>query len=158
MVLYNCGRKWEKMVFIGEYTGKIDDKGRIVIPSKLRKTVFQQNVRHVYITRGLENCLFVFPENIWNAQTEKLKNLPFTKGDPRAFTRMFFSGAFESKIDRQGRIALPQNLSNYASLTENIVIIGVGDRLEIWSEEKWKIYSKKALESYVNIAETLLSG
>ncbi|MCM8764689.1 MAG: division/cell wall cluster transcriptional repressor MraZ, partial [Candidatus Omnitrophica bacterium] len=126
--------------------------------SKLRKDLFHQNVRSVFITRGLENCLFVFPENMWCVQTEKLKTLPFTKGDPRAFTRLFFSGAFESKIDRQGRIALPQNLGGYAGLDENIVIIGVGDRLEIWSDDNWNLYSKRALESYVKIAETLLGG
>jgi len=146
------------VVFIGEYRGKIDDKGRVVIPSKLRRDLFQHNVKNVYITRGLENCLFVFPENIWNAQTEKLKSLPFTKGDPRAFTRLFFSGAFQSKIDRQGRIVLPQHLGSYAGIQDNIVIIGVGDRFEIWSENKWNDYSTKALESYVKIAETLLGS
>ncbi|MCX7706278.1 MAG: division/cell wall cluster transcriptional repressor MraZ [bacterium] len=145
-------------MFIGEYRCKIDDKGRVVIPSKLRKEFYQKNVKNVFITRGLENCLFVFPEGMWILQTEKLKNLPFTKGDPRAFTRLFFSGAFESKIDGQGRIVLPQNLSSYAGLVEDIVIIGVGDRLEIWSEKNWQEYSKKALESYVKTAETLLSG
>ncbi|MCM8759614.1 MAG: division/cell wall cluster transcriptional repressor MraZ [Candidatus Omnitrophica bacterium] len=145
-------------MFIGEFRAKIDDKGRVVIPSKLRKELFQQNIRNVFITRGLEHCLFVFPENMWNMQTEKLKTLPFTKGDPRAFTRLFFSGAFESKIDRQGRIALPQNLSSYAGLVGDVVIIGVGERLEIWAENNWQQYSKKALESYVKIAETLLNG
>lgn len=145
-------------MFIGEFRGKIDDKGRVVIPSRLRKEFQLHDVKNVFITRGLENCLFVFPANIWNEQTEKLKNLPFTKGDPRAFTRLFFSGAFESKIDRQGRILLPQNLSSFAGLVDDIVIIGVGDRLEIWSENNWNIYSKKALESYVKIAETLLGG
>jgi len=156
IVLHICGRKWEEMVFIGEYWGRIDDKGRVVIPSKLRKTLFTQGVKNVYITRGLEACLFVFSETIWNVQTEKLKSLSFTKVDPRAFTRLFFSGAFQSKIDRQGRIVLPQNLSAYAGLKENIVIIGAGDRLEIWSEDNWNTYSKKALESYGKIAETLL--
>lgn len=145
-------------MFIGEYRGKIDDKGRVVIPSKLRKELYNQNVRNVFITRGLENCLFVFPEGMWSVHTEKLKTLPFTRGDPRAFTRLFFSGAFESKIDRQGRIALPQNLSGYAGLSGDIVIIGVGDRLEIWAENNWQQYSKRAQESYVKIAETLLGG
>ncbi len=158
MVLDIGGRKWEKMVFIGEYGCKIDDKGRVVIPSRLRKCLFQYNVKSVFITKGLENCLFVFPENMWTAQTEKLKTLPFTKGDPRAFTRLFFSGAFESKIDRQGRIALPQNLGVYAGLVENVVIIGVGDRLEIWSEENWNAYSKRAQESYAKIAESLMNS
>jgi len=156
MVLDICGIKWEKMVFIGEYWGTVDDKGRVVIPSKLRKVLFAQGVKSVYITRGLEKCLFVFSENLWNIQTEKLKSLSFTRVDPRAFTRLFFSGAFQSKIDRQGRIVLPQNLGMYAGLKENIVIIGAGDRLEIWSEDNWNAYSKKALESYGTIAEKLL--
>lgn len=142
-------------MFIGEYWGTIDDKGRVVIPSKLRKELFAQGVKNVYITRGLENCLFVFSDSMWNIQTEKLKSLSFTRVDPRAFTRLFFSGAFQSKIDRQGRIVLPQNLGIYAGLKERIVIIGAGDRLEIWSEENWNTYSRKALESYGKIAETL---
>jgi len=145
-------------VFIGEYRCKIDSKGRVVIPSKLRKDLFTQGVKNVFITRGLERCLFVFPENMWYAQTEKLKSLPFTKVDPRAFTRLFFSGAFQSKIDGQGRVVLPQHLGSYAELNENIVIIGVGDRLEIWSEDNWNSYSKRAMESYGKIAETLLGG
>ncbi len=143
-------------MFIGEYWATIDDKGRVVIPSRLRKVLLSQGVKNVYITRGLEGCLFVFSESVWNIQTEKLKSLSFTRGDPRAFTRLFFSGAFQSKIDRQGRIVLPQNLGLYAGLKETIVIIGAGDRLEIWSEDNWNSYSKKALESYGKIAETLL--
>ena len=143
-------------MFIGEYSGRIDDKGRVVIPAKLRKILLESQVYSVYITRGLENSIFVFPEKDWNIQTEKLKSLPFTKGDPRAFTRLFFSGAFNSKVDRQGRISLPQSLVAYSHLKENFVILGVGDRLEIWAEEIWEEYSKQALGSYVKIAETLL--
>ncbi len=146
------------MVFIGEYKGKIDDKGRVVIPAKLRKILFEDNIYSVYITRGLENSIFVFPEKNWDVQTEKLKSLPFTKGDPRAFTRLFFSGAFYSKLDKQGRISLPQSLVVHSRLKENFVIIGVGDRLEIWSEEVWGEYSKQAIDSYVKISETLLES
>lgn len=142
-------------MFIGEYRGKIDDKGRIVIPSKLRKGLFESKIYSVFLTRGLENSLFVFPERMWESHTEKLKSLPFTKGDPRAFTRLFFSGAYQSKIDRQGRIVLPQNLALHAGLKENVVIIGAGDRLEIWSEENWEKYFSQALNSYAKIAETL---
>ncbi len=145
-------------MLIGEYRCKIDEKGRIVIPSRLRKSLSQKHIKTVFITRGLENCLFVFPSDVWNHQTERLKTLPFTKGDPRAFTRLFFSSAYESKIDKQGRIALPQQLGDYAGLVENVVIIGVGDRLEIWAEDRWAAYSSQALESYVKIAETLLNG
>lgn len=143
-------------MFIGEYRGKIDNKGRVVIPVKLRKILFESDIYSVYITRGLENSIFVFPEKNWADQTEKLKSLPFTKGDPRVFTRLFFSGAFYSKLDKQGRISLPQTLVTYSRLKENFVIIGVGDRFEIWAEEVWEEYSKQASNSYVEIAEKLL--
>ncbi|MCL5408727.1 MAG: division/cell wall cluster transcriptional repressor MraZ [Candidatus Omnitrophica bacterium] len=143
-------------MFIGEYRGRIDDKGRVVIPVKLRKLLFEAEIYSVYVTRGLEDSIFVFPEKSWAPQTEKLKSLPFTKGDPRAFTRLFFSGAFYSKLDRQGRISLPQTLIVYSHLKENFVIIGVGDRFEIWAEEVWEEYSRQASNSYVKIAETLL--
>jgi len=144
------------VVIIGEYRCKIDEKGRIVIPAKMRN-VFSDNAGGaVYITRGLERCLFVYPAAQWIAQTEKLKSLPFTKGNPRTFTRLFFSGAFESKIDRQGRIALPQHLFPYAELHNDAVVIGVGDRAEIWSEEGWKKYAGDALDVYSQIAEKML--
>jgi MraZ protein len=144
------------VVIIGEYRCKIDDKGRIVIPSKMRKTFAGDRGGAVYVTRGLERCLFLYPAALWDVQTEKLKSLPFTKGDPRAFTRLFFSGAFESKIDRQGRIALPQNLLPYAGLKDDAVIIGVGDRAEIWSGKGWEEYAGEALNSYSEIAEKML--
>jgi MraZ protein len=144
------------VVFIGEYRGKIDDKGRIVIPAKLRKVFFDAQVYSVFLTRGLENCMFLFPEKDWNVQTEKLKSLPFTKIDPRSFTRLFFSGAFQSRIDRQGRIGLPQNLIIHAQLKEDFVIIGAGDRLEIWAADTWDKYYSEAMNSYGKTAETLL--
>ncbi len=154
--IYKRGSKWEKVVIIGEYRCKIDGKGRLVIPVKMRTLFSDDTGSAVYITRGLERCLFLYPSAQWTVQTEKLKSLPFTKGDPRAFTRLFFSGAFESKIDRQGRIALPQNLFSYANLFNNAVVIGVGERAEVWSEQGWEEYAKKALDSYSQIAETML--
>jgi MraZ protein len=144
------------VVIIGEYRCKIDEKGRLVIPSRMRSFFSDNSGGAVYVTRGLERCLFLYPAAQWNAQTEKLKSLPFTKGDPRAFTRLFFSGAFESKIDRQGRIALPQNLFPYADLKNDAVVIGVGDRAEIWSGKGWEKYAGEALDSYSQIAEKML--
>ncbi|RKY32693.1 MAG: division/cell wall cluster transcriptional repressor MraZ [Candidatus Omnitrophota bacterium] len=141
------------MVFFGEFRGKIDKQGRVVIPSKLRNLLKNKSV---YITRGLENCLFIFSEKVWESQSEKLKNLPFTKGDPRAFTRLFFSGAYQSKIDRQGRILIPSNLLDYAGIKERIVIIGVGTRIELWAEERWDKYFSHYLSSYSEIAEKLV--
>ena len=141
------------MVYFGEFRSKLDKQGRIVIPSKMRE---QLKGRNVYLTRGLEECLFLFSENIWKAQSEKLKTLPFTKGDPRAFTRLFFSGAYKTKIDKQGRLNIPSNLVIYAGIKNSVVIIGVGTRIEIWDEKKWEEYYKKFLSSYAEISEKLM--
>jgi len=144
------------MVFFGEYRGKIDNQGRLVIPAKLRASLGNKKKKLVYITRGLENCLFLFSEKIWNSQSEKLKLLPFTKGDPRAFTRLFFSGVYQSEIDKQGRILIPAYLLQYAEIKEKIVIVGVGTRIEIWEEEKWDKYFSHSLLSYGELAEKLI--
>ncbi len=141
------------MVYFGEFRSKLDKQGRIVIPSKMRE---QLKGRNVYLTRGLEECLFLFSENVWKSQSEKLKTLPFTKGDPRAFTRLFFSGAYKTKIDKQGRLNIPSNLVIYAGIKNSVVIIGVGTRIEIWDEKKWEEYYKKFLSSYAEISEKLM--
>jgi len=144
------------MVFFGEFRGKIDSQGRVVIPAKLRNLLGNKKGSSVYITRGLENCLFIFSEKVWESQSEKLKTLPFTKGDPRAFTRLFFSGTYQSKIDRQGRILIPSNLLQYAGIKEKIVIVGVGTRIELWAEERWDKYFSQSLPSYSELAEKLV--
>ena len=141
------------MVYFGEFRSKLDKQGRIVIPSKMREQLKGSNV---YLTRGLEECLFLFSENVWKLQSEKLKILPFTKGDPRAFTRLFFSGAYRTKIDKQGRLNIPSNLVDYAGIKSSVVIIGVGTRIEIWDEKKWEEYYKKFLPSYAEISEKLM--
>ena len=141
------------MVYFGEFRSKLDKQGRIVIPSKMREQLKGNNV---YLTRGLEECLFLFSENVWKSQSEKLKTLPFTKGDPRAFTRLFFSGAYKTKIDKQGRLNIPSNLVIYAGIKNSVVIIGVGTRIEIWDEKKWEEYYKKFLSSYAEISEKLM--
>jgi len=143
------------MVYFGEFRSKLDKQGRIVIPSKMRE---QLKGRNVYLTRGLEECLFLFSENVWKSQSEKLKTLPFTKGDPRAFTRLFFSGAYKTKIDKQGRLNIPSNLVIYAGIKNSVVIIGVGTRIEIWDEKKWEEYYKKFLSSYAEISEKLMES
>ncbi len=141
------------MVYFGEFRSKLDKQGRIVIPSKMREQLKGNNV---YLTRGLEECLFLFSENVWKSQSEKLKTLPFTKGDPRAFTRLFFSGAYKTKIDKQGRLNIPSNLVGYAGIKNSVVIIGVGTRIEIWDEKKWEEYYRKFLPSYAEISEKLM--
>jgi|LSQX01.3.fsa_nt_gb MraZ protein len=146
------------MVHFGEFRGKIDKQGRILIPAKLRSQLAQvmgNRPGSLFITKGLENCLFIFSEKIWENQSEKLRELPFTKGDPRTFTRLFFSSAFQADMDKQGRLSIPLNLIQHAQIKENIVLIGVDTRIEIWDEEKWDKYYTNALKTYETISEKL---
>ena len=124
-------------MFIGEYRHNIDSKGRIIVPSRLRESLGETFV----ITRGLDNCLFIYPLERWSAIIEKLKALPITDKDVRRFARFFASGAVECEPDAQGRVLLPVNLREYAFLKKNIISIGVVDRIEIWDCEKWKEYN-----------------
>lgn len=137
---------------MGEYQHTIDSKGRLIIPSKLRDGLGDAFV----ITRGLENCLFVYPQNEWQQLELKLKALPFTKKDVRAFTRFLLSGAIEVELDKQGRVLLPNNLREFAELDKDCVIIGVSSRVEIWSKKKWEEYYQSADATFEEIAETIV--
>lgn len=137
---------------MGEYQHTIDSKGRLIIPSKLRDGLGDTFV----ITRGLENCLFVYPQNEWQQLELKLKALPFTKKDVRAFTRFLLSGAIEVELDKQGRVLLPNNLRDFAELDKDCVIIGVSSRVEIWSKKKWEEYYQSADATFEEIAETIV--
>ena len=130
------GRLWGINMFMGEFHHNIDDKARLVMPSKFREELGDSFV----ITRGLEGCLFVYSKDEWQTLVDKLKRLPFTKKDARAFLRFFLSGAQECSFDKQGRIAVPSPLVNYANLKKECVVIGVNDRLEIWSEDAFNSY------------------
>lgn len=138
-------------MFMGEFTHTLDGKGRVNIPSRLRDGLGERCV----ITRGLDRCLFVYPLPEWSRLEEQLKSLPFTRGDNRAFTRLFFSGAIEVEPDRQGRVLIPQNLRDYASIEKDVVIIGVSNRVEVWAETAWKEYSSKAAGNFEEVAEKL---
>jgi MraZ protein len=138
-------------MFMGEYSHTIDSKGRLIMPAKFREGLGEKFV----MTKGLDNCLFVYPMEEWKILEEKLKRLPITKADARAFVRFFFSGATECEFDKQGRILIPQNLREHAGLEKETVITGVASRIEIWSSENWRKYSQKAEIDYENIAEKL---
>ena len=140
-------------MFIGEYHHSIDDKGRLIIPSKFRYELGEKFI----ITRGLENCLFVYPESSWEKITTKLSSLPFTKKDARAFARFFLSGATTAEFDKQGRINIPSPLISYADLSKECIVIGTGDRLEIWSETSWNEFFDSAKDSMSDIAENLFN-
>lgn len=139
-------------MFMGEYRHSIDDKGRIIIPSRFRDELGADFV----ITRGLDNCLFAYPMNEWKALEQKLKSLPFTKADARSFTRFFFSGASECELDKQGRVNIPNHLLQFADIQKECVIIGVSNRVEIWSEQAWDGYFENSKGSFEEISEKLV--
>lgn len=141
-------------MLMGEYHHNIDEKGRIIIPSKFRNDLGEKFI----ITRGLDKCLFVYSEEEWNKLISKLKTLPFTNKDARNFTRFFLSGATANEFDRQGRINISSSLVNYANLTKECVIIGANDRLEIWSEELWNNFIESNEDNLSDIAENLFKG
>lgn len=141
-------------MFMGEYHHNIDDKARLVLPSKFRDELGETFI----ITRGLEGCLFVYSKTEWNNIVTKLKQLPFTKKDARAFLRFFLSGAIECTTDKQGRIAIPNPLTSYANLTKECVVIGVNDRLEIWSSDAFDSFFKSNENSISDIAESLFDN
>ena len=148
------GRLWGINMFMGEFHHNIDDKARIVLPSKFREELGETFV----ITRGLEGCLFVYSKIEWNNIVSKLKTLPFTKKDARAFLRFFLSGAVECQADKQGRVAIPTPLVNYANIEKQCVIIGVNDRLEIWSQSTFDNYFNENQDNISDLAEDLFDN
>ena len=140
-------------MFMGEYHHSIDDKGRMIIPSKFREELGDKFI----ITRGIENCLFVYPVKNWEQIVTKLESLPFTKKDARNFTRFFLSGATVSEFDKQGRINITSPLISYANIEKECVIIGTGDRLEIWSSTNWNNFFDSAKDNMSDIAENLFN-
>jgi len=138
-------------MLIGEYTHTIDEKKRLAIPSKLRKELGAKAV----ITRGLDNCLFVFPLKEWQKLMEKLSNLPIGQKDTRGFSRLMLSGASEVDLDTLGRVLVPDYLKKYAQLKRNVVIAGIYNRLEIWDETRWNTFKNQNEKEVDNIAERL---
>lgn len=137
-------------MFIGEHQHALDAKNRMIVPSK-----FREGLGNVFVmTKGLDGCLYCYPMEEWKRLEEKLKTLPLTSKDARAFVRFFFSGAAEIEIDKQGRALLPQNLIEYASVVKDIVSIGVSTRIEIWSKEKWLNYNDQNID-FDEIAEKM---
>lgn len=120
-------------MFMGEYNHSIDTKGRLIVPAKFRDVLGDSFV----VTKGLDGCLFVYPDSEWNAFEEKLKTLPLTNKNARQFTRFFLAGAATCEVDKQGRILIPQVLREFAGLEKDVVLVGVGTRIEIWSKEQW---------------------
>ena len=140
------------IMFMGEYHHNIDEKGRLTIPSKVRDELGE----YFIVTRGLDNCLFVYPKEEWTNIINKYKELPNTK-DARNFMRFFLSGATTCEFDKNGRINIPSPLIKYADLIKECVIIGVNDRLEIWSKERWENFILENEDNLSDIADNLFS-
>ncbi|SMP46604.1 division/cell wall cluster transcriptional repressor MraZ [Anoxynatronum buryatiense] len=135
-------------MFIGEYSHTIDTKGRLSMPARFREILGESFIA----TKGLDQSLFVYPMEEWRILEDKLKQLPLTNQNARAFVRFFFSGATECELDPQGRIRIPANLREHAELEKEIVIIGAGTRVEIWSQHVWSNYIDDENLSYDEIA------
>ena len=138
-------------MFIGQYSHVIDPKKRLAVPSKFRKQLGEQ----VVITRGIDNCLFVYPMKEWGELAEKLSKLPMSKSNTRAFSRLMLAGAMDTEIDSQGRILVPDYLKDYAKLGTKVIIAGLYNRLEIWDEEAWNNYKNVTEKESSTIAEQL---
>ncbi len=141
-------------MFMGEYHHNIDDKGRMIIPSKFRYDLGEKFV----ITRGIDTCLYLYPISEWTKIISNLNELSFTKKDVRSFQRFFLSGATECDFDRQGRINITSPLAQYAGLTKECVIIGVTDRIEIWSKERFDKFISDNIDNISDIAENLFES
>ena len=141
--------------FKGQFRYNIDSKGRINIPAKFRKAISPEANETFVITRGMENCIYVFPLDEWNKTEEKLRRLSTNRKDIRLFIRMTTSYASESQFDKQGRIAIPQYLIDLVKIKKEILIIGTLDKLEIWNPEIYEEYLKSSEQSYENLAEKI---
>jgi len=145
-------------MFYGEYQHSIDRKGRLILPSKFREAAKANFIEKFFITKGLDKCLFMFAEDEWKTQEQKFKAMPFTKQEVRKFNRIYFSGAVDVIPDKQGRILVPQYLKEFAGIKRDVVIIGVSNRIEIWSKDIWNEFYTTYRDTFEDIAEKLIES
>ncbi|KHM51506.1 MAG: division/cell wall cluster transcriptional repressor MraZ [Anaerovibrio sp.] len=138
-------------MLMGEYNHSLDAKGRVILPADFRAELGESFI----ITKGLDNCLFIYPQSEWEQLSVKLRQLPLAKTEARAFVRFFFAGARQVELDKQGRFLIPATLRQHASLKKDAVLIGVSNRIEVWSKDEWLKYNEEITPSVSAIAETL---
>ena len=136
-------------MFIGEYQYGLDEKSRVIVPSKYREQLGESFI----LTKGLDSCLFIYPLFEWAAFEQKLRDLPLTNINARKFVRFFLSGAVECSPDKQGRILIPNSLRVYSEIEKDIVFIGMSNRIEIWSKTKWESYNSEAFDMEVLVTQ-----
>lgn len=139
-------------MFIGEYHHRLDDKGRIIIPAKLRAHLTDSFV----MTRGLDGCVFIYRNDDWERLEQKLASLPLTRKEARAFVRFFYAAAQEMSLDKQGRVNISESLIQYAHLDKECIIVGVSNRIEIWNRQRWEEINKEMIDQFDNIAEAMI--
>ena len=138
-------------MFIGEYSHNLDDKGRLAIPAKFRN----QLKKGAVVTRGLDNCLFLYTKPEWEKLADKLATLPISQANSRAFSRLMLAGAMDVEVDKQGRVILPEYLRRFAGLKKEVVLAGLYSRIEIWDSEQWNIYKSQTEKESGSIAERM---
>ena len=143
-------------MFYGEYEHATDRKGRVIIPKKFRQILHTNNIETLFLTRGMENCLFLFAESEWRLAESRFKQVSFTKAEGRKFKRLFFSGAMEVQPDRLGRILIPRPLKEFAQIKQDVVIVGVSNLIEIWAKDKWHEFYESSKQSFEELAERVL--
>jgi MraZ protein len=143
-------------MFYGEYAHTIDPKGRLIVPAKFRQTFQEQQVQTLFLTRGLDGCLFLFTETEWHVVESRFRQIPFTRGEGRRFNRLFFSGATEVTLDNLGRILIPKPLKDFAEIQQEVVFVGVSTRMEIWAKEKWQAFYDSSRGDFEDMAERVM--
>lgn len=141
-------------MFIGEYSHKLDPKKRLALPSKFRKELGRKAV----VTRGLDNCLYLYSTEEWQSVAEKFSELSMGQADTRGFNRFMLAGAHEIEVDKAGRVLIPEVLKDFAGLKTNVAVIGVSKHIEIWDAKKWETYKKKIEGQADQLAEKLGVG
>ena len=143
-------------MFYGEYEHTIDRKGRLIVPAKFRQALKAHEATTLFLTRGLDGCLFLFAEAEWRTMENRFKQIPVTKAEGRKFNRLFFSGATEVAVDGLGRLLVPRTLKEFAQIKQDVVIVGVSTRMEIWAKEKWQAFYESSRQSFEEIAERVM--
>lgn len=143
-------------MLLGSFEHTVDEKNRLSIPSRWRE-LLEKDGKELYVTRGLEQCLFIFSSCQFNENIQKIQQLPFTDKNARFFTRIFSFGSQPTELDKQGRILIPQSLKNFAELDKEVVLVGMFTRIEVWNPKHWKTFYSKQEPSFEEVAESIFS-
>jgi MraZ protein len=141
-------------MLLGQHSPKLDEKGRVILPAKFREELQGGLV----ITRGQDRCLFVFSAAEFALVNDKIRQAPVTNAEARNYLRVFLSGASDEQPDKQGRVTIPATLRQYAGLDKDLVVIGVGNRAEIWDAKAWNEFLNSHEASFSNVSEEVIPG